>query len=213
MTPATHHRTQEQRRSETRGAILDATVTALAQHGYAGTTTPLIAELAGVSRGAQAHHFPTKADLVAAAIQHVAGCRAEQLLRELGDLPSNPAERVRVALEVLWHSHRGPLFEAAMELWVAARTDTELRQALAETESDLIRGIRFYSAALFGSDPEEPRFARALDLALATIRGTALMANLAGDDPSQAEREWLRHRDHLQTLFPTTEQPSRSTAP
>lgn len=210
--PASTHRTQEERRTATREALLDATVTALARHGYAGTTTTEIARLAGVSRGAQVHHFHTKADLVAAAIGHVARRRSEQLLREAGELPDDPADRIRVALDLLWTSHSGPLFHAAMELSAAARTDPELSACLAVTEAELTRDLHVFCAGLFGADVADPAFRAALDVALASIRGTALLTRIAGEDRAVGEREWAVHRTLLETLFPTNEPSSRSSA-
>ena len=61
-------RTQQERSRVTQQRLLDATVDCLVEHGWAGTTTTLIAERAGVSRGAQLHHYPTKAALVLAAV-------------------------------------------------------------------------------------------------------------------------------------------------
>ncbi|MDT5024109.1 MAG: hypothetical protein QOE61_535, partial [Micromonosporaceae bacterium] len=52
-------RTQEQRSAEMRVRLLDATIECLVEYGYAGTTTPRVAEKAGVTRGAQVHHFPS----------------------------------------------------------------------------------------------------------------------------------------------------------
>ena len=64
-------RSQEDRSSTTRLALMRATIDCLVEYGYAGTTTRLVADRAQVSRGAQTHHFPTKRDLVAAAIEHL----------------------------------------------------------------------------------------------------------------------------------------------
>lgn len=212
IPPASTHRTQEERRTATREALLDATVTALARYGYAGTTTTAISRLAGVSRGAQVHHFHTKADIVAAAIGHVARRRSEQLLREAGELPDDPADRVPVALDLLWSSHSGPLFHAALELSVAARTDPELRARLAVTEAELTRGLHLFCAGLFGADATDPGFRGALGVALASIRGTALLTHLTGADRTVDEHEWTVCRAHLQTLFPTNEPSPRSSA-
>ncbi len=59
-----------------RTRLLDATIECLVTYGYAGTTTPRVAERAGVTRGAQIHHFRSKEDLVVAAIEHLAQQRA-----------------------------------------------------------------------------------------------------------------------------------------
>jgi len=69
---AKRRQTNEARSARTRGKVLDATIDCLLELGYANTTTTLISERAGVSRGAQLHHFPTKAELVAAAVEHLA---------------------------------------------------------------------------------------------------------------------------------------------
>src|ERR1700730_8526559 len=62
-------RTQVERRNETQGAILSASIGLLAEKGYAGFSASRVAARAGVSRGAQEHYFPRKNDLIAAATQ------------------------------------------------------------------------------------------------------------------------------------------------
>ncbi|WP_293059333.1 TetR/AcrR family transcriptional regulator, partial [Mycobacterium sp.] len=116
-----------------RARLLDATVECLVAHGYSGTTTPRIAELAGVTRGAQIHHFRSKEDLVVAAIEHLAQQRAQAAIRELGRLRSSP-DPVSTVLDFLWESHQGPMFVASMELWVAARTNPVLAQQIQRVE-------------------------------------------------------------------------------
>ncbi len=74
-----------------RARLLEATVDCLVERGFAGTTTTLVSERAGVSRGAQLHHFPTKNDLVVAAVEHVTMLRAEELRTAVAGVP--PGER------------------------------------------------------------------------------------------------------------------------
>jgi AcrR family transcriptional regulator len=59
MNPSTpvQRRTQAERRESTRTALLDAAVECLIDEGYAAVTTRGVAERAGVSQGAQQHHF------------------------------------------------------------------------------------------------------------------------------------------------------------
>src|SRR5437763_16557793 len=63
--------TQAERTAATRGRLLDAALDVLAEQGYAATTTVEAAKRAGVSRGAPLHHFPTKPELLAAAVEHL----------------------------------------------------------------------------------------------------------------------------------------------
>ena len=70
--PAKAEKTWQQRKSEiTRTALLDAAVDCFYELGYARTTTDNIARQAGVSRGAMLHHYPTRFDLIRAAVQHI----------------------------------------------------------------------------------------------------------------------------------------------
>jgi AcrR family transcriptional regulator len=64
-------RTQAERTQETRTRILDAAVQVLRKKGYAHFRTADVAKAAGVSRGAQLHHFATKEKLVYATMEHV----------------------------------------------------------------------------------------------------------------------------------------------
>lgn len=76
--PRKARRTQAERTEETRRRILDAAVDVMAQKGYAGFRTADVAEAAGVSRGAQTHHFPSKDELVVAVVEHVFTRASEQ---------------------------------------------------------------------------------------------------------------------------------------
>jgi len=62
---------QEERSRAMRARLMDATIDCLVEHGFGGTSTTLISERAGVSRGAQLHHFKTKEKLVYATMEHV----------------------------------------------------------------------------------------------------------------------------------------------
>jgi AcrR family transcriptional regulator len=123
-------RTQAQRRARTRGVLLDATLECLVAHGYGGTTTTAVAERADVSRGAQLHHFPTRADLVAAAIEHLFDRMREEYRAALSPAASAGGADAGAAVDLLWAMFEKPDFAAVLELYTAARTDGELRARL-----------------------------------------------------------------------------------
>ncbi len=93
--PARARTPQQERSRATQQRLLAATVECLVEHGWAGTTTTLIAERAGVSRGAQLHHYPTKAALVLAAVSHLAERRAAEIRAEAADLRARTTGRAR----------------------------------------------------------------------------------------------------------------------
>lgn len=173
-------RTQAERRATTRVQLLDATIDCLFDLGYAGTTTTEIAERAGVSRGAQLHHFPTRIELVTTAVEHLFQRRRSEFMEAIARLPAGPG-RVAAAIELLWSMVSGPTFYAWLELAVAARTDRELAPSIAAlTErfsEEITRSFRelFPPPAAAGPFYEvAPRFVFAL------MDGLALNAMHAG---------------------------------
>lgn len=112
-----------------RARLLDATVECLFDLGYARTTTTVICERAGVSRGAQLHHFPTKASLVTTAVEHLFERRRTELLESAAELPVQ-ADRSQQVIDLLWQIVSGSTFYAWLELVVAARTEPELHESL-----------------------------------------------------------------------------------
>src|SRR5580700_10650527 len=85
--PARVRRTQGERSAAMRERLLDAAIDCLYELGYSGTTTIEVAARAGVSRGAQLHHFPTKEHLVTLAVRHVLAKRLEEFRTAFAALP------------------------------------------------------------------------------------------------------------------------------
>ena len=202
MTTATGkpRRTQAERSATTRALLLDATISSLVDVGYANTTTTGIAERAGVSRGAQMHHFSTKADLVASAVEHLADKRMA-LARAQLEKPSADRDRVRSALDLLWGTHNGPLFTATLELWIVARTDDELREKLQPVEHRVLSSLFALARELFGEEIASRRgFEHALDASVAAMQGLALAETHQIRRP-RVDQIWRGCRDELARLF------------
>lgn len=125
---ASGRRTQEERSARTRQRLLDATIESLVEVGYAGTSTTAVCARAGLSRGAQLHHFPTKIELVTTAVEHLFEVRQREFRAAFADLPR--ADRPRAAIDLLWPMISGPAFYAWLELLIAGRTDKTLRAAV-----------------------------------------------------------------------------------
>lgn len=177
--------TQQQRRDETRLALLDAAVESLIDVGFARTTTLEVQKRADVSRGALLHHFPSKSELLVAAIAHLAEMRARELKTLAAQLPEERAMTARVGavLELLWQCFSGTMFQVAMELRTAARTDPELRRVLATAERTLRDRIFAQAKTLFGPViAEHPGLERAFDLTLQLMIGAAMSESLHGND-------------------------------
>jgi AcrR family transcriptional regulator len=189
-------RTPNAERSQaTRGRLMEATVECLAELGWSGTTTTVVAERAGVSRGAQLHHYRTKADLVVAAIDHLALLRGAEIRRAAAALPTGRNRTVAV-LDLLSTHHTGPLFTAALEVWVAARTDAGLREALVPVEARVGRDIHRLTVELLGADERRPGTREAVQATLDLMRGLGV-ANLLTDDSPRRQRLLKQWADTL----------------
>jgi AcrR family transcriptional regulator len=177
------HRTQAQRRAATRGRLLDATVTCLAELGYARTSTTEIVRRAGVSRGAQVHHFPTKADLVASALDHVFERRNLEFRTAFAQVPEGTNKAV-AAIDLLWSMFAGDTFHAWLELALAARTDPELQARLTHVMRRFHANVRETFRELFPAPRTDDAFYDvAPNFIFALLDGLALH-RIADDDPA-----------------------------
>jgi AcrR family transcriptional regulator len=177
---------QARKSAATRLQILEATLRCFTKLGYFHTTTPAIAEEAGLSRGAMLHHFPTRMDVVRAAIEHLHAKRLKAFRAAVEGLP--PGEnRASAALRAHWEQLNHPLYAVFIELYVAARTDPELADVLHPAEVAFERELR---ATAMEVVPEwnvaGPQFEIGYLLATCTLRGLALKLFVPGGvEPSE----------------------------
>lgn len=123
-------RTQEERSDAMRKRLLAATLESLAEDGYAGSTLSSIVRRAGVSRGAQVHHYPSKQALMLDASEDL----LKRTYRRLGELLLSVSEednRLQALVDAAWEQmFATPLYRAYCELVAASQRDEELAKAL-----------------------------------------------------------------------------------
>jgi AcrR family transcriptional regulator len=178
-TELTERRTQAERTAGTQAKLLDAAIECLVELGFARTSTQEIARRAGVSRGAQLHHFPTKEALVTAAVGHLVDKRLAEILAAKPD-----PER---GVEVLSEAFSGPLFYAALELWVAARTDAALHEAMLPLERKVSEALMGGASIVMGSRMST----ESIELSIELARGLAVSALFRSPDADAALRSRL----------------------
>ncbi|GGT36509.1 TetR/AcrR family transcriptional regulator [Streptomyces purpureus] len=174
---------KQDRSRVTRQRLLEAAVACLAEYGWAGSTVSVVAERAGVSRGAAQHHFPTREDLFTAAVEYVAEERS-QALRTLP--PQDRADRAAV-VAALVDLYTGPLFRAALHLWVAASDEEQLRPRVTELEARVGRESHRIAVELLGADESVPGVRETVQGLLDMARGLGL-ATLLTDDSARRGR-------------------------
>ncbi|MFI6103700.1 TetR/AcrR family transcriptional regulator [Streptomyces sp. NPDC051310] len=171
---------KQDRSRATRQRLLEAAVACLAERGWAGSTVSVVAERAGVSRGAAQHHFPTREDLFTAAVEYVAEERS-QALRAL------PVQSRAAVVAALVDLYTGPLFRAALHLWVAASDEEQLRPRVTELEARVGRETHRIAVELLGADESRPGVRETVQGLLDMARGLGL-ANLLTDDRTRRDR-------------------------
>jgi AcrR family transcriptional regulator len=189
-----------------RARLLDATIDCLATTGYGRMSTNDVVRKARVSRGALAHHYPTKAALVKAAAERLLDQRAIEFRERFTAMAPErrtPAE----ALDVLWSFYDDPSGMALLELTVAARSHPELQAVLGPVSDQVAAYTAEVFAEFFPDLAAQPFAEQALRTIHAAFGGLALasLANPA-DDHVQQVRDFLKllvsFSDRLTSLLP-----------
>ncbi|GAA5106152.1 TetR/AcrR family transcriptional regulator [Nocardia iowensis] len=171
------------RSHQTRERILRAAVDSLIEDGYAATSIGAIQARAEISRGALLHQYPNKAHLLVDAVRHL----SDQQMREaIDNAEAKAAEDDWI--DALWHIFATPLFGAVLELWVAARTDTDLREALLRYQRELHGNIRATIVANTEATPEN--FDTIFEMTLTYFRGLALTTILSTNHRDKLLADW-----------------------
>ncbi|WP_354701743.1 HTH-type transcriptional regulator BetI [Paraconexibacter sp. AEG42_29] len=193
-------RTQAERREATRTALLDATIECLVEYGYAEATTARVADLAGVSRGAQVHYFANKAAMVTAAVDHLAQRRIAEFATQAARLPDGE-NRPEALLDLIWDVHQGDIFVATIELWVAARVDPQLHAALTDLERGVSLSIMRLTAELLPGAAQRPGFRDDVEFVVSSILGLALLRITGGENTRAMNKRWRATRERLARLI------------
>lgn len=206
VTTVSQRTTQPERTRAMRGRLMQATVDCLIERGWSGTTTTLVSKRAGVSRGAQLHHFPSKRELVVASLEHL----SEQLTAALQgrhDQATHGRRRsTRSVLTLLADYYTSDLFVASLELWVAARTDEQLHEVVLPMERRWGRQEHELAVAMLGADDADLPTRALVQATLDMLRGFGL-ANTLSDDSRRRSRilaEWSKIFDATARRTETT---------
>jgi AcrR family transcriptional regulator len=166
---------QQRKSIQTRIAILEAAVDCLERHGYARTTTQMIAQTAEISRGAMLHHYATKQELIAAVIDYTFYKRMEQFVARIGELSEDARIREQAGIELYWQSVLSREFAAYLELSMAARTDEELREIFLPKARRFVRIEREKVLAAFPEWQDKPElYELCMDYCIAAMEGLLL---------------------------------------
>ncbi|HEY3087645.1 MAG TPA: TetR/AcrR family transcriptional regulator [Jatrophihabitantaceae bacterium] len=177
---------RQDRSRATRQRLLEAAVDCLAELGWTRATVAVVAERAGVSRGAAQHHFPTREALFTAALEYMAAERIAEVRRRGAALPPG-SRHTEAIVEMLVGVYVGPLFRAAAQVWVQAAADEALRTLVVPLEARMARETHAIAVDLLGVDESRPGARETVQGVLDMARGLGL-ADLLTDDSRRRQR-------------------------
>jgi AcrR family transcriptional regulator len=185
-------RTQAERTAETRLRILKAAANLIRRRGYARFRTAEVASEAGVSRGAQLHHFPTKDELVVATLEYVFE-QAQILSRRRAAAVNRPRDLIEAVIEDAKEFFFSQHFMVAIDIVLSTSTDQAVRKKILDISRKARRPVEAaWAEALAASNVPPAVAADIVALTLGVVRGMALRT-LWDNDP-----KWF---DHLFELW------------
>ena len=199
MTVTATREPQQDRSRATRARLLEAAISCLAELGWAASTVAVVAERAGVSRGAAQHHFPTREALFTAALEHVSEARGAELKEQVAQLrdatrgdggngsAGSGAPDTATVVNLVFSLFSESTFRAALTLWVAAAAEPQLREQILPLEARIGREIHRIVVELLGVDESVRGVRETVQATLDLARGLGL-ANLLTDDSARRGR-------------------------
>lgn len=171
---------RDEQREGTRRRIAEVAAAVLVEGGSAPTTLA-VQRAAGISRGALLHHYPTREQLLTAAVATLRTGNAASVQHALAT--ATGADQVERAVRALATSALRPEMSAEYGLWAAARTDRDLREALRNEEREARDALHAVIDAAFGPDiTGQPAYPRIAALTIQFLRGLAITRSLRDTD-------------------------------
>jgi AcrR family transcriptional regulator len=161
--------------------------------GYSGATTELIAEEAGVSRGAFQHQFGTRAELMARVIRHVYRKELEEYAKLENEL--HIGGRLADWAELLFRVLSRPSGVAVLEILEASRRDPDLADLVGPTEGRLEQNATRMPLPELG--PDESANLAVVRMVVWTIRGLIIAQGVA-TEPDEIEKSVILFRRVLE---------------
>ena len=133
------------------------------------------------------HHFPAKADLLCAAVGHLFELRRAEFRKAMANLGPG-TDRRAAGLDLLWSMFSGPTFTAWLELWMAARSDPALAEAVVRLDREFMAASEDVFRELFADEiAAAPELGRVgLGLLYSLMSGLALARQIPGYEQAPA---------------------------
>lgn len=142
------HRRRTARGARSRERILDAALGAFAERGYEGASMAPIAARAGVTKSVIYDHFPSKAHLHQALVEHHARALQDAVATAVAEKAGGSApDRLRAGVDAYFR-----FVESHPDAWALLMRDPPADPALHDFHAGLQRRARRAMATLIGAD-------------------------------------------------------------
>lgn len=194
------HVTRAAQREATRQAMLEAAVDLVSSEGLAAVTTRRIADAVRVSQSAVMYHFPTRLDLHAAAVRHLAEAIESDARASVNEVLQAPEFDVEAMIETAWQTLATPQALAVAQLWMAAGAEPAYVQTVRELELKVVALSMEAIQPIADRFEDEAALFAFLDTIFSVIRGLVVSVPVWGMGP--VEDRWRGSRKVLLGLVP-----------
>jgi AcrR family transcriptional regulator len=208
LVETARHRTQAERSEETRTRILKAAANLIRKRGYARFRTAEVAKEAGLSRGAQLHHFPTKDSLVVATLEYVFE-QARMLSRRRASAVNKPRDLIEAVIEDAREFFFSEHFMIAIDIVLSTSTDQSVRKQILDISRKARRPVETaWTEALAANGVPGQLASDLVALTLSLVRGMALRT-LWDNDPKWFDELFALWRQMIKVFLSDRQPRSR----
>lgn len=171
-------RRQQMRSVVTQERLIAAALDEIFAVGYHAATTQGISRRAAVSRGALLHHFPSRADIVLAAMEALLEDGTRQIKAMTGRLQAGSAS-LQDFVDFLWSLFSGRFFYLSLEMITESRNDADLRVRMIPVVKRFHEALDEIWTQLCDGSQRTPQQARIiLNLTVCLMRGMGVQTVL-----------------------------------
>lgn len=168
-------RTQAERTDTTRRKLIDAAIRVMRERGYGGLTTLEVAEVAGVSRGALLHHFPSRHDLVVATTKYMNELVLAESRRRAEDAASGSVEPIDGVIRDAKDFFFSDFFFVSLAIAMGDAREEDLRRQTAPLSRESRLAVEAaWLEAFVARGVERQLASRILALTLSIVRGFSI---------------------------------------
>lgn len=169
---------QSTRSATTQLTLIEAALEVILEVGLGAATTDKFARHAGVSRGAMLHHFPTREDIILAAMMHLLRSQTQEISNKVNDV-NDGTMSIDNLLDFLWEVFSGRFFYLSLEMVTEARTNPSFHEKMIPVITDFHRSLdEIWTSLPHDQSIPQSRAKTILNITICLLRGMGVQTVL-----------------------------------